>query len=81
MGAAVAVEAALAAALANSVGGTSLRRSWPHDELAAAVRGARRDAAFQAELDDLFRHYVGRPTPLYFARKVDRSVQEARASG
>ena len=32
-------------------------------ELEQAYMAAREDAAFQAELDDLLKHYVGRPTP------------------
>src|SRR4051794_21407086 len=38
------------------------------DELTAHYAKARQDPAFQAELDDLLQHYVGRPSPLYFAR-------------
>jgi tryptophan synthase beta chain len=38
--------------------------------LAAAYDAARVDPAFQRELADLQRHYVGRPTPLYHARKL-----------
>nr|MDQ3045415.1 tryptophan synthase subunit beta [Chloroflexota bacterium] len=37
------------------------------DELEAAYADARRDPAFQAEIDRLATHYVGRPTPLYHA--------------
>jgi tryptophan synthase beta chain len=40
------------------------------DELAVAYQQATQDAAFQAELDDLFRNYVGRPSPLYHARRL-----------
>jgi len=40
------------------------------DELAAEYRKAAQDAAFQAELDDLLRNYVGRPSPLYHARRL-----------
>ena len=31
---------------------------------------ARGDASFQAELDDLLANYVGRPSPLYFAKRL-----------
>ena len=34
----------------------------------AAYDAARRDSAFHAELDHYLEHYVGRPSPLYFAR-------------
>src|SRR5258708_7536677 len=40
------------------------------DELVAAYEAAARDASFQAELDDLLTNYVGRPSPLYFARRL-----------
>ena len=43
-----------------------------HEELEAAYIEARRDPAFQAELDDLNKHYVGRPTPLYFAERLTK---------
>ena len=39
------------------------------DQLEEAWAQARTDPAFQAELDDLLRDYVGRPTPLYRARR------------
>ncbi len=40
------------------------------DELTAAYAEARADAAFWAEFDSLSRDYSGRPTPLYFARRL-----------
>jgi len=40
------------------------------DQLAEAYAQARRDPAFQAELDDLLHNYVGRPSPLYHARRL-----------
>lgn len=39
-------------------------------ELETAYRSAQKDAAFQAEFDDLLTHYVGRPSPLYFAERL-----------
>jgi tryptophan synthase beta chain len=42
----------------------------PLEELEAAYADAQRDPAFQAELDDLFHNYSGRPTPLYFAKHL-----------
>jgi tryptophan synthase beta chain len=39
-------------------------------ELEQAYENARRDPAFQRELESLLRDYVGRPTPLYFARRL-----------
>jgi tryptophan synthase beta chain len=40
------------------------------DELSEAWDAARRDAAFHAELNALLGDYVGRPTPLYLARRL-----------
>lgn len=42
------------------------------DELEAAYHAQRADPAFGAELDALLRSYVGRPTPLYRARRLER---------
>ncbi len=39
------------------------------DELAAAYDKFRRDPEFIAELDDEFAHFVGRPSPIYHARR------------
>ena len=35
-----------------------------------AYDAARDDPAFQAEIDDFAKHYVGRPSPLYFAERL-----------
>jgi len=40
------------------------------DELTAAYAQAAGDEAYWAELDDLLRNYVGRPTPLYLAKRL-----------
>jgi tryptophan synthase beta chain len=40
------------------------------DELVAGWNAARQDPAFQAELDELGRTFVGRPTPLYRAERL-----------
>jgi tryptophan synthase beta chain len=50
----------------------------PLQELAAAYHEAKRDAAFQARLKQLLRHYVGRPTPLYFAENLTSYLGGAR---
>jgi len=50
----------------------------PMEELEQAYHEARRDPAFQKELDDLLRNYAGRPTPLYFARRLSESLGGAR---
>jgi tryptophan synthase beta chain len=43
-------------------------------ELEEAWRGVREDPAFRAELDELLRDYVGRPSPLYLARKLSAAA-------
>ncbi len=40
------------------------------DELAVEYDQARQDPEFQRELEDLLHNYVGRPSPLYFARRL-----------
>jgi tryptophan synthase beta chain len=50
----------------------------PLEELENAYREASADPAFQAELDDLLRHYAGRPTPLSYARRLSESLGGAR---
>lgn len=42
----------------------------PLEELEAAYADAQRDPGFQAELDNLYHNYSGRPTPLYFAERL-----------
>jgi tryptophan synthase beta chain len=39
-------------------------------ELEAEYRKAKQDPAFVAEMQDLWTHYVGRPSPLYFAERL-----------
>ncbi len=48
------------------------------DELEAAYRAAMADGAFQERLADYQRHYVGRPTPLYFAERLTGDLGGAR---
>ena len=47
-------------------------------ELEEEYRAARADPAFEEELADLMRHYVGRPTPLYFASRLTEHLGGAR---
>jgi len=42
------------------------------DQLGEEYRKAVADPRFQAELDELLRHYVGRPSPLYHAERLSR---------
>ena len=50
----------------------------PLEELEQAYRDARVDPSFQAELSDLLGNYAGRPTPLYFARRLSETLGGAR---
>ena len=50
----------------------------PLDELNAAYRKYMQDPEFQAELDRDLAHFVGRPSPLYFAERWSRELGGAR---
>lgn len=47
-------------------------------ELEQVYVKARRDRAFRTELGNYFSHYVGRPTPLYFAERLTKRLGGAR---
>jgi len=47
-------------------------------ELEKAYEEAKADPAFQAEFDDFLEHYVGRPSPLYFAERLTEHVGGAK---
>ena len=47
-------------------------------ELEAAYGEAQKDEAFQAELAGLLKDYVGRPTPLYFAKRLTETLGGAK---
>jgi tryptophan synthase beta chain len=48
------------------------------EELEHAYAEAKEDPAFQAELGDLLHHYCGRPTPLYFAKRLTEQCGGAK---
>lgn len=48
------------------------------DQLTTAYGQACGDPRFQAELDDLLLHYVGRPSPLYHAARLSRKLGGAQ---
>jgi len=50
----------------------------PIEELTAAYFKAREDEGFRRELEQLLRDYVGRPTPLYEAKRLTASAGGAR---
>jgi tryptophan synthase beta chain len=47
-------------------------------DLEKAYKDARADPSFQAELDHLATHYVGRPSPLYFAERLTNHLGGAK---
>ncbi|QIG55204.1 tryptophan synthase subunit beta [Altererythrobacter sp. BO-6] len=47
-------------------------------DLEREYRAAQADASFQAEFDDLLEHYVGRPSPLYFAERLTEALGGAQ---
>ncbi|MCK4261675.1 tryptophan synthase subunit beta [bacterium] len=48
------------------------------DELEKAYLKAKRDRAFQKELNYYLREYAGRPTPLYLAERLTRELEGAK---
>ena len=50
----------------------------PLQELESAYQMCRSDKQFLAELDEDLQHYVGRPSPLYFARRWSEHLGGAR---
>ncbi len=51
------------------------------DDLARAYHQARADPAFTRQFEQLLKDYVGRPTPLYFARRLTEHVRAAARPG
>ncbi|MGY6552088.1 MAG: tryptophan synthase subunit beta [Erythrobacter sp.] len=49
-------------------------------DLEREYRKAQADPAFAAEFDDLLEHYVGRPSPLYFAPRLTEELRLLAAS-
>ena len=47
-------------------------------ELEAAYAAAKADPAFQSEIEYYLRHYVGRPSPLWFAERLSRALGGAK---
>ena len=47
-------------------------------ELEAEYERAKTDPAFWAQMDDLWTHYVGRPSPLYFAERLTENLGGAK---
>jgi tryptophan synthase beta chain len=47
-------------------------------DLERAYTAAKADPAFAAQFDDLLEHYVGRPSPLYFAERLTKELGGAK---
>ncbi len=50
-------------------------------DLEREYRAAKEDPAFRAQFDDLLEHYVGRPSPLYYAERLTDHVRESAPAG
>lgn len=50
----------------------------PLEELEQAYYAARQDPSFQTELASLLKDYAGRPTPLYFAKRLSETLGGAK---
>ena len=50
-------------------------------DLERAYRAAKDDPAFQAELNGLMTHYVGRPSPLYYAERMTELLRASAPDG
>jgi len=48
------------------------------DEIAVAYKNAQADPAFRAEYESLLKNYVGRPSPLYYARNLSQKLGGAK---
>jgi len=48
------------------------------EELEHEYEKAKRDPKFKRQLEDLFRNYAGRPTPLFFARRLTEKLAGAK---
>ena len=50
-------------------------------DLEREYRAAKQDPAFAAQFDDLLEHYVGRPSPLYYAERLTEEVRKDTSAG
>jgi tryptophan synthase beta chain len=50
-------------------------------DLEREYRKAKHDPAFNAEFEDLLEHYVGRPSPLYYAPRITEELRKGAAKG
>ncbi len=50
-------------------------------DLEREYRAAKEDPAFAAQFDDLLEHYVGRPSPLYYAERLTDTLRDSAPDG
>ncbi|WP_374610679.1 tryptophan synthase subunit beta [Sphingorhabdus sp.] len=50
-------------------------------DLEREYRAAQADPEFHAQLDDLLKHYVGRPSPLYYAERLTEELRKDAPAG
>ena len=50
-------------------------------DLEKEYRAAKADPAFKAQFDDLMKHYVGRPSPLYYAERLTEHFRDLAPAG
>ena len=50
-------------------------------DLEREYRAAKQDPAFAAQFDDLLEHYVGRPSPLYYAERLTDTLRDSAPEG
>ena len=50
-------------------------------DLEKHYRAAKEDPSFKAQFDDLLEHYVGRPSPLYYAERLTEELRKDAAPG
>jgi len=50
-------------------------------DLEREYRAAQKDPAFKAEFDGLMTHYVGRPSPMYYAERLTETLRNSAPAG
>ncbi len=50
-------------------------------DLEREYRAAKQDPAFAGQFDDLLEHYVGRPSPLYYAERLTEEIRKDAPTG
>lgn len=50
-------------------------------DLEREYRASQVDPAFKAEFDNLMTHYVGRPSPMYYAERLTETLRESAPEG